>query len=156
MKCWRREPSPSWFWAGRPEAVADADEAQRLRPQPAHERLRQRALLARPSAQSLQLDRPEDVLLFPVGGRRLTADLRGAAETLQGRPQKLGVARPSAAFLNRAVILAALGRRAEAEAAATTPARGVATVSPRYLIRARILAFAGDRARRTGKTSSEG
>ena len=30
-----------------PEAVADATEAQRLRPSPAHERLRQRALLAR-------------------------------------------------------------------------------------------------------------
>ncbi len=129
-----------------PEAVTDADEAQRLGPSPAHERLRQRAILATHQAESLQFDRPEDVLLFPVGGRRLTQDLRGAADTLKvaAEGRRGSTVR---AFLNRAVILAALGRRAEAEAAATN-ALAASPQSPRaYLIRARILAFAGDRAR---------
>ena len=51
------------------------------------ERLRQRAILAAHRAESLQLDRPEDVLLFPVGGRRLTADLEAAAASLSSRSQ---------------------------------------------------------------------
>ncbi len=58
------------------EAIADAKEAQRQHPSPAHERLRQRALLAARQFRSLQLDRPEDVLAFPVGGSRLTRDVR--------------------------------------------------------------------------------
>ena len=62
-----------------PEAVSDAAEAQRTRPSPAHERLRQRALLAAHRAEGLQLERPEEVMVFPVGGRRLTLDLRAAA-----------------------------------------------------------------------------
>ncbi len=129
-----------------PEALADADEARRLRPSPAYERLRQRALLAAHQAESLQLDGPEDVLLFPVGGPRLTIDLVAAAHSLKGA---IEARRGSTvrAFLNRAVILAALGRGTDADAAATH-ALETSPQSPRaYLIRARVRAFVGDRAR---------
>ena len=129
-----------------PEAVTDATEARRLSPTPAHERLSQRALLAAHQAESLQLERPEDVLLFPVGGRRLTLDLRAAALSLEKTIQ----ARSGSSFralLNQAVILAALGRGPEALAAATR-ALDASPQSPRaYLIRGRVRAFAGDRAR---------
>ncbi len=66
-------------------AVADASEAQRIRPCPAHERLRQRALLAARRFESLQLDRPEDLALLPLGGARLKSDLRAAADGLEQR-----------------------------------------------------------------------
>ena len=68
---------------GQPaDALSDATDAQRDRPSPAHERLRQRAILAAHRIENLQLDRPEEVELFPVGGRRLTHDLEAAAESL--------------------------------------------------------------------------
>jgi serine/threonine protein kinase/Tfp pilus assembly protein PilF len=126
-----------------PEAVADAAEAGQLHPTPAHERLRQRALLAAHQAESLQLDRPEEVLLFPVGGRRLTVDLRLAAASLE-KSVLAGRGSTVRALLNQAVILAALGRRREAVAAATH-ALEASPQSPRaFLIRARVHAFAGD------------
>ena len=55
------------------------DKAQRARPGPAHERLRQRAILAARRFDLLQLDQPDELALLPLGGRRLTADLRAAA-----------------------------------------------------------------------------
>ena len=64
------------------EAVTDAKEAQRLQPSPAHERLRQRALLAARQLESLQLDRPEDVLL-PGGWKPFDSDFRAAVAALE-------------------------------------------------------------------------
>jgi len=128
------------------EAVADATEAHRLRPSPAHERLRQRALLAARQAESLQLDRPEDLALLPLAGERLRLDLKAAAQRLD---QLVGK-NPAATFrasLNQAVVLAALGQQ-DAAVAAATRALSASPSSPRaYLIRARIRAFAGDRKR---------
>jgi serine/threonine protein kinase/Flp pilus assembly protein TadD len=128
------------------EAVADATESQRLKPSPGHERMRQRALLAARQPESLQLDRPEDVLLLPVGGKKLTVDLDAAEQALEKSIQ----ARPDStlrATLNRAVLLAALGRRREALEAATRALRA-SPQSPRaYLIRARVNYFGGARAR---------
>ncbi len=128
------------------QAVTDAVEAQRLRPSPAQERLRQRALLADRRVESLQLERPEDVLAFPVGGTRLSADVRAAVLALE----KAIEARPDSTLresLNRAVLLAAVGRRREAIEAATR-AVGSAPQSPRaHLIRARVSFFAGYRSR---------
>ncbi len=128
------------------EAVTDAIQAQRLHPSPAHERLRQRALLAARRVDSLQLERPEDVLAFPVGGTRLTADVRAAVLALEQTIE----ARPDSSLresLNRAVLLAAVGRRREAIDAATRALRS-SPQSPRAcLIRARVCFFAGYRNR---------
>jgi eukaryotic-like serine/threonine-protein kinase len=127
------------------EAFADATEAQRLRPSPAHERLRQRALLAAKRPESLQLDRPEDVLAFPLGGSRLTVDASAAVLALEKAVQ----ARPDSTLrecLNRTVLLAVLGRGKEAIEAGTL-ALAASPQSPRaYLIRARVNSFLGDRA----------
>jgi Tfp pilus assembly protein PilF len=126
------------------QAVSDAAEAQRLRPSAAHERLRQRALLAAHQAASLQLERPEELMIFPLGGDRLRLDLRAAAIALERRAQ----AQPDAtvrAALNQAVIYAALGERNQAVAAATH-ALEVSPHSVRaFLIRARVHYFAGER-----------
>ncbi len=128
------------------EAVTDATEAQRDKPSPAHERLRQRALLAARLPESLQLDRPEDVLLLPLGGRRLSADLDSAVaaleKTIHARPETM-----LRGSLNQAVLLAALGRRGEALEAAARALRA-SPQSPRaYLIRARVNYFSGNLAR---------
>ena len=126
------------------EALADATEAQRYRPSPAHERLRQRAILAARRAESVQLDRPEQVALFPVGGPRLALDLKAAALSLGTSAQ----AHPDRAvrdYLNQAIILASLYRSREAQEAATR-ALSASPQSPRaYLIRARVRYFGGDR-----------
>jgi len=126
------------------EAVADATLAQRLRPSPAHERLRQRSLLAARQCEVLQLDRPEDLALLPLGGRRLSADLRAAADGLD----RLARSRPEETYrasLSQAVILAALGER-DAAVAAAKRALDLSPYSPRaYLIRGRVRAFLGDR-----------
>jgi serine/threonine protein kinase/Tfp pilus assembly protein PilF len=124
-------------------AVADATEAQRLRGSPAHERLRQRALLAARRFESVELDRPADFGLLPMAGRRLRVDLRAAADGLD-RSAKLSTEESYRAGLTRAVILAALGEHA---AAGTTASRAikVSPYSPRaYLIRARVRFHAGD------------
>jgi eukaryotic-like serine/threonine-protein kinase len=127
------------------EAVTDATEAQRLRMTPAHERLLQRALLAAGRPEALQLDRPEDVLAFPLGGRRLIADVQAAARALE----RAAGSRPDSTLresLNRAVLLAVLGRRRDAIEASTLALRA-SPQSPRaYLIRARVNHFLGDHA----------
>jgi len=129
---------------GRPtEAIADASKAQRIGPSPAHERLRQRALLAARRLDDLQLDQPAELTLFPLGGRRLTADLHATADGLE----RLAGARrdeTSRASLNLAVIRAALGEH-DAAVAAASQALQVSPYSPRaYLIRARVRAYGGD------------
>ena len=125
------------------EAIADATRAQRARPGPAHERLRQRTILAARRFDLLQLDQPDEVALLPLGGRPLTADLRAAAYGLD----QLALARRDETFrasLTLAVILAAQGRHQTALAAATR-ALQVSPYSTRaYLIRARVRAFGGD------------
>ncbi len=125
------------------EAIADATQAQQARPSPAHERLRQRTILAARRFELLQLDQPDELALLPLGGRRLTADLRAAAYGLD----QLALARQDETFrasLTLAVILAAQGRNQTAVAAATR-ALQVSPYSPRgYLIRARVRAFGGD------------
>ena len=126
------------------EAVSDAREARRAHPCPAHERLWQRALLAARQFDELQLDRPDAVALLPIGGQRLRADLRAAADGLA----RLAAGRDQVAFratLTRAVILAALGKQPEA-LAASSRALALAPFSEyAHLVRARILAFGGDR-----------
>ncbi len=126
------------------QAVADAAEAQRQRPSPGQERLLQRALLAARRPESLQLDRPEDLRAFPVGGHRLTGDVNAAALALE----KTILSRPGATLrdsLNRAVLLASLGRKREAIDAATQGLRA-SPQSPRaYLIRSRVNYFLGER-----------
>jgi serine/threonine protein kinase/Tfp pilus assembly protein PilF len=125
-------------------AVADAAEAKRLRPTPAHERLRQRALLAARRFESVELDRPEDFGLLPLAGRRLTLDLRAAADGL-GRLAHSRREESYRATVSRAVILAALGERTAALSVATR-ALDLSPYSPRaYLIRARVKSFGGDR-----------
>jgi len=126
------------------EAVADATLAQQLRPSPGHERLRQRTLLAARQSDSLQLDRPEDLALLPLGGRRLSLDLRAAADGLD----RLARSHPDETYrasLSRAVILAALGDH-NAAVTAAKKALDLSPYSPRaYLIRGRVRAFLGDR-----------
>jgi tetratricopeptide (TPR) repeat protein len=125
-------------------AVHDAVEAQRLRPTPGHERLHQRTLLAARQAENLELDRPEDIGLLPVGGKKLSLDLRAAAAELD-RLAGLNRDLTYRSSLARAVILAAMGEQAAAVAAATS-ALYLSPFSPRaYLIRARVKAFGGDR-----------
>ncbi len=125
-------------------ALADAWESQRLRGSPAHERLLQRSLLAAHRSEIVQFDRPEDLALLPVGGRRLSSDLRATADGLD----RLVRSRPEETYrasLSRAVILAALDER-EAAVAAATRALELSPYSARaYLIRGRVLAFLGDR-----------
>ena len=131
--------------AGRTAAALDdASEARRVYPCPAHERLWQRALLAARRFESLQFDDPEALTLLPIGGERLDADLRTAANGLA----RLAADRDEVAYratLTRAVILAALGEQNKAVTAASR-ALGLSPVSPyAYLIRARVLSFRGDR-----------
>jgi serine/threonine protein kinase/lipoprotein NlpI len=129
---------------GRPElAAADAAEAERIRPSPANERLRQRALLAARRPEGLELEWPEDVALLPVGGERLKSDLRAAARGLEAMI-RAAPEQTYRASLTQAVILAAL-RQPKVAAAAATRALEVSPYSPRaYLIRARVSAFGGN------------
>ncbi|WP_337176860.1 tetratricopeptide repeat protein [Paludisphaera sp.] len=95
------------------EAVVDALAARRLEPAPARDRLVARALIAAGRVEDLQLDDPDSVDHFPLGGARLRADLvaceRRIAETAPEGPEAAYRAR-----LTRAAILSALGRHAEA------------------------------------------
>ena len=119
------------------EATADAAEAQRLRPCPSYQRLWQRALLAAGRYGELQLDRPEEISLLPVGGAWLTNDLRVAAKEL---PLLARGPRPQAsrALLNLAVVLAALGDR-QAAVRVADQVLALTSLSPRaYLICARV------------------
>ncbi len=127
------------------EALADAVEAQQVSRSPALDRLVHRAAMAARLYDDLALERPEDLALWPLQGRQLAAELRTAAAALA----PIAAGRDGRAFragLNRAVILAAIGRPREAIASA---GRSVA-LSPysvdARLIRARVLRSAGDRA----------
>ncbi len=127
------------------EALADAVEAQNLSRSPALDRLVHRASMAAHRYDDLSLERPEDLALWPLQGRELAAELHAASAALA----PIAAGRDGRAFragLNRAVILAALGRPREAIASA---GRSVA-LSPysadARLIRARVLRSAGDRA----------
>jgi eukaryotic-like serine/threonine-protein kinase len=124
-------------------AVDDATLAQRLRPSPAHERLRQRALLGAHQIESLQLDRPEDLALLPLSGPRLRVDLEAAAEALERQAGK-SPAGTFRAALNQAVIRAVLGQHDAAVAAATRGLSISPTSARAFLIRARIRAFRGE------------
>jgi len=125
------------------EAFADASEAQRRHPCPAHERLRQRTLLAARQLDLLQLDRPDEVARLPLGGRRLRVDLQAAADGLDrlAKTQKTETFRAS---LAQAVILAALGDQNAAVAAANQAVEVSPYNSRALLIRARVRAFGGD------------
>jgi serine/threonine protein kinase/predicted Zn-dependent protease len=128
------------------EAVSEAAVARGLRPCPSGERLWQRTLLAAGRYDELDLDRPDELLLLPVGGAWLTADLRAAAKELAGKNTRTGASRFRAA-LSLAVILSALGdhQRALKE---TERALALTAFSPEVrLIRARILHQAGNRKR---------
>jgi tetratricopeptide (TPR) repeat protein len=127
------------------QAMADASKARRAHPCPAHERLWQRTVLAARRAEHLDLDQPQTLALLPLGGRRLEADLRAAADALA----RIATARGETAYralLTRSVILAFLG---ESKAAIADASRALA-LSPfsveAYLVRARIGSFVGDRA----------
>jgi tetratricopeptide (TPR) repeat protein len=124
-------------------AADDASEALQRWPCPANERLRQRALLAARRYDELELERPEEIRLFPVAGPRLAADLRDAAAAL-GESSR----RPNPAnyrgLLNRAVILSALGEHGSAlQTADAVVAMAPLSVQGR-LITARVLRQAGD------------
>jgi serine/threonine protein kinase/predicted Zn-dependent protease len=130
----------------RSEAVSEAARARRLRPCPAGERLWQRTLLADGRYDELDLDRPDEVLLLPVGGAWLTADLRTAARELAQRTTRSDAA-SFRRTLSLAAILSALGEHPEA-LSATDRALAMTAFSPEArLIRARILHQAGDRKR---------
>jgi serine/threonine protein kinase/Tfp pilus assembly protein PilF len=124
-------------------AMTDADQAQALRPCPSYQRLCRRAVLAARRVDALQLDRPEEIWQFPLGGRRLESDLRAAAVGLSrlAQTQKTETYRAS---LCLAVVLAALGMPEQALQAADR-ALAVSSASPRaHLIRARVRSYAND------------
>jgi tetratricopeptide (TPR) repeat protein len=129
------------------EAVDDAIEAHRLDPSPPRDRLVQRTLLRAGRFHRLQLDRPDELALFPVGGAALAADLAAAEAAIAARPP----GEPAAAYrdlLTRAVILSALGRRGEALDAADRALSASNRNSPSaLLIAARVAHRAGDRRR---------
>jgi serine/threonine protein kinase/lipoprotein NlpI len=125
------------------DAVADADGARRLHPCPTHDRLYQRALLAARQFGSLQLDRPDEVALLPLGGKRLSADLQAASDSLARQAQARSV-EGYRASLNRGVILAALGQHDAAVATGTTALELSPYSTSAYLIRARIRSYGGD------------
>lgn len=126
------------------EAMADAVEARRIHPCASHERLAQRTFLAARRYDLLRLDRPEDVATLPLGGPRLRAELK-AVEADLGR---LAAGRGASAYhagLNRATILAALGRGGAAVAAANRAAAMSPFAEDALAVRARVRFFAGDR-----------
>jgi serine/threonine protein kinase/predicted Zn-dependent protease len=129
--------------AGHSDAAAsDAGAVMASWPSPANQRLHQRALLAAGRFDELQLERPEEIRLFPAGGSWLTANLKAAAKGLAAEGGS-GPARYRG-LLNRAVIDSALGdHRAALETA--DAALALAPLSSQVrLIRARVRAQAGD------------
>jgi serine/threonine protein kinase/predicted Zn-dependent protease len=127
----------------RADAVADAEQANRLRPCPAGERLWQRTLLAAGRYDDLQLDRPEEALLLPIGGAWLKSDLRAATVELERRARGSDSTNYRAA-LNLAVVCSALGNHRRAALAADR-ALSISGLSPEVrLIRGRVFQRAGD------------
>jgi serine/threonine protein kinase/Tfp pilus assembly protein PilF len=137
----------AWLALGQPPAAqADAADAYRRRPSPAHERLWIRTLLALGRFDELLwVKAPDDLVVLPGGDGALRADLALAAERLRGLAEGGGLAGTSPALVHRtrAVVLSALGdTAAEAEAS-----RAIALGSESheaYLVRARVRRRAGD------------
>lgn len=126
------------------EAVDDSLEARRLDPTPARDRLVARAFLAAGRDEDVQIDDPDEVSLFLLGGARLLADLiaceRRLAEAAPARPESAYRAR-----LTRAAILSALGRHAEATAAARGAlAASNGSAADAHLVAARVARRASD------------
>ncbi len=124
-------------------ALADADAALGLRPSPAHERLRARALLAAGRDLDLfLLDDPNELDRLPFGGPRLATDLRASAGRLLRLARAGGVVAPPARR-TAAVLLAGLGEPSAlpeaGRALSTAPAS-----SDSHLVRARIRQRFGD------------
>jgi tetratricopeptide (TPR) repeat protein len=100
-------------------------------------------LLAAGRFDELQLDRPEEIALMPVGGAWLAADLRAAVKAFSSSAKGTD-AQASRALLNEAVILAALGDRLGA-VKASERVLAFASLSPRvHLICARVFHHTGD------------
>ena len=127
------------------DAAADAKQAARLDPKPSRDRLVSRTLLAAGMFDQLQLDRPEEATLFPLGGDALRADLIAAEEGIA----RWAAMRPDDAYrvgLTRAVILSMLGRHDEALETARGALSATNQNSPRaHLIAARVALAAGNR-----------
>ncbi len=127
------------------EAVADAREARRLDPTPAHDRLVSRSLLAAGLYDQIQFDRPEELALFPLGGDALKADMIAADVGLA----QWGASHPKDVYrvdLTRAVILSALGRHIEAVKVAQSAVAASNQNSPNaHLVAARVAYAAADR-----------
>ncbi len=129
------------------KALADAGEALRLDPNPARVRLVERARLAAGRDQDLQLDRPEELARFPLGGASLRADLLAAERRIAEAAYR--------SQTTRAVILSALGRHREALRAAVGALAASNQNSPdAHLIAARVARRAGDRARATAEVEA--
>jgi eukaryotic-like serine/threonine-protein kinase len=104
---------------GRPsEALRDAEEAWRLRPDPRRARLRTRVALAAGLDLAPGAPEPDVVDRLPARGPSLTADLRAAADRLLGPAGRPEVTIALPALLSRALLFAALGRHGEARAEA--------------------------------------
>jgi serine/threonine protein kinase/predicted Zn-dependent protease len=126
------------------DALVDAIGAERLRPTPSHQRLRQRAVLAAHRYGDLELVRPEEIALMPVGGAWLSDDLRAAVKALDDWGRNDGASRYRA-LLNQAIILSALGDHKQALQRADRALALAKHASQVRLIRARILHRAGRR-----------
>jgi len=119
------------------EALADARKASRLEPSLSHDRLVVRARLATRTGAVPILDDPGEVRMLPGGGRSLADDMLAASDRLAR-----GDTSP-ASLTTRAVILAALGQRLDAEREASRAVED-APFSPRaWLVRARVRADRG-------------
>ena len=124
---------------GRPAAaLADADEARRLRPAPFHDRLRTRALLALSRGDDLALSSPDELPRLPVNGLALRDDLRRLAEVPLGASDG-----SSRSLLNRAVARSALGEFAEAAATADRAVAQAPQSARVYMVRAHVRQRAG-------------
>lgn len=127
------------------DAAEDAKQAARLDPKPSRDRLVSRTLLAAGMFDQLQLDRPDEMALFPLGGEALRADLIAAEKGIA----RWAALRPDDAYrvgLTRAVLLSMLGRHAEALDMARDALTATNQNSPRaHLVAARVALAAGDR-----------
>ncbi|WZO99198.1 protein kinase [Isosphaeraceae bacterium EP7] len=125
------------------EALRDARAAERIDPSPSHRRLANRAALAL-GVDDLHNHRPEDLILMPLAGPELKADLRRAAERLAQRAYGKGdPADDLWARLSSALILSTLGDHAAAEADASKALSEAPLNARASLVRARVRRRAG-------------